>query len=313
MPLAIQTRRLTRQFPGGFGVRELDLHVPVGAIYGFLGPNGAGKTTTVRLLLDLLQPDAGEIELFGQPLKRLARQPLALVGALVEAPSLYAHLTGRQNLEITRCLIDAPKARIDAVLDDVDLRDAADRRVRDYSLGMRQRLALALSLLGEPRLLILDEPSNGLDPAGILAMRQLLRRLVEQCGITVFVSSHLLAEIELIASHVGVLQAGRLRFEGPLDALRARVVPRLLVRCGDAARAATLLANGGERVTRLDDGGLQLEMPRLPAHEINRLLVQHGVEVSHLAQDAVSLEALFFALTAPEDGSYIAESQQVAA
>ena len=241
MQPAIRTRGLTRQFPGGFGIRGLDLNVPEGSIYGFLGPNGAGKSTTIRLLLDLLRADSGEIALFGQPLNRGSRQALAMVGALVESPSLYGHLTGRQNLEVTRRLLDAPRTRIDAVLQRVGLLDSADRRTREYSLGMRQRLAIALALLGQPRLLILDEPSNGLDPAGILDMRRLLRQLAAEDGITVFISSHLLSEIDQIASHVGVLLAGELRFEGELEQLRGRVKPRLLIRCDAPLRARDVL------------------------------------------------------------------------
>lgn len=297
---AIHTRGLTRRFAGGFGVRDLDLNVPVGSIYGFLGPNGAGKSTTIRLLLDLLRPDSGEIALFGQPLHRNRREALAWVGALVEAPSLYGHLSGRQNLEVTRRLLDAPPARIDAVLRRVGLLDAADRRVREYSLGMRQRLAIALALLGQPRLLILDEPSNGLDPAGILDMRRLLRELATNDGITVFISSHLLSEIEQIASHVGVLHAGQLRFEGELSELRARVKPRLLIGCDHPSRARELLAAMGEVVAIADGDALVVTLTERSAAELNRLLVDADLAISHLAREVASLEALFFDLT--DDG-----------
>lgn len=293
---AILTRGLTRQFPGGFGVRDLDLNVPAGSIYGFLGPNGAGKTTTIRLLLDLLRPQSGSIELFGRHLDRNTRQTLGLVGALVESPSLYGHLTGLENLEVTRRLLDLPRARIDAVLERVGLLESAGRRVRDYSLGMRQRLAIALALIGAPRLLILDEPGNGLDPAGIQDMRQLLRSLADE-GITIFVSSHLLSEVELVATHVGVLQAGRLCFEGRLEELRGRVKPRLLVRCDEPLRARALLAGVGEDVGWLDDGTLVLSLDGKSAAQVNRLLVGHGLEVSHLALEHASLESLFFDLT----------------
>ncbi len=293
---AIQTRGLTRRFPGGFGVQDVDLNVPAGTIYGFLGPNGAGKTTTIRLLLDLLRPDSGEIALFGQPLTRQHRTTLGLVGALVESPSLYSHLTGRENLEITSRLIDAPRTRIDETLDRVGLRESAERRVRDYSLGMRQRLAIALALLGAPRLLILDEPANGLDPAGVLDMRRLLRRLVSEDGLTVFVSSHLLSEIEQLASHVGVLQAGRLRFEGRLDELRARATPRLSVRCNDPARALTLLRAWGEDATMTDAETLLITLTRRGGGDINRELVGAGIAVTHLVREQVSLESLFFDL-----------------
>ena len=293
---AILTRGLTRQFPGGFGVRDLDLSVPVGSIYGFLGPNGAGKTTTIRLLLDLLRPQSGSIELFGRRLDRNSRQTLGLVGALVESPSLYAHLTGRENLEVTRRLLDLPRQRIDMALERVGLREAANRRVGDYSLGMRQRLAIALALVGEPRLLILDEPGNGLDPAGTQDMRQLLRSLADE-GITIFVSSHLLSEIELVATHVGVLQAGRLCFQGRLEQLRGRVKPRLLLRCDEPLRARALLASVGESVGWLDEGTLALSLDGKSAAQVNRFLVGHGIEVSHLALEHASLESLFFDLT----------------
>jgi ABC-2 type transport system ATP-binding protein len=289
-------RGLTRQFPGGFGVNELDLNVPVGAIYGFLGPNGAGKTTSIRLLLGLLRPQAGSIALFGRPLTPNRREALAQVGALVESPSLYGHLSGRDNLEVTRRLLNLPGIRIDAVLERVGLTSDAGRRVRDYSLGMRQRLAIALALLGEPRLLILDEPGNGLDPSGILDMRQLLRGLAAD-GITVFVSSHLLSEVEQVASHVGVLQAGRLRFEGRLEELRGRVRPRLLLRCADNPRAHSLLTGLGEAVSWLDTETLVLDLGSRTPAQLNQSLVEYGLAVEHLAREHASLESLFFDLT----------------
>lgn len=297
MRLALQTRGLTRIFPGGHGVRDLDLNVPAGSIYGFLGPNGAGKTTTIRLLLDLLRPDAGDMLCFGRPLGRRSRETLGLIGALVESPSLYPHLSGRQNLEITRRLIGVPASRVDQSLARVGLTDAADRRVREYSLGMRQRLAIGLALLGQPKLLILDEPTNGLDPAGILDMRHLLRALVADEGLTVFVSSHLLAEVEQIASHVGVLQAGRLRFEGRLEELRGRVQPRAIVRCDAPLRAAELLRATGEHVDLVDAQTLAVVIGRRDEAALNRLLLEKGIAVSHLVRETASLESLFLDLT----------------
>ena len=294
---AIHVRGLTRQFPGGHGVRELDLDVPAGAIYGFLGPNGAGKTTTIRLLLGLLRPQAGEIVLHGRPLGSNRRAALAEVGALVESPSLYGHLSGRDNLEVTRRLLDLPRTRIDAVLDRVGLADSAARRVRDYSLGMRQRLAIALALLGSPRLLVLDEPGNGLDPAGTLDMRALLRGLADD-GLTVFVSSHQLGEVEQVASHVGVIREGTMCFQGRLQELRDRVKPRLLLRCAEPDRARVLLANHGESVSRRDAETLAVDLEASTPAQLNRFLVGHGVEVSHLALEHASLESLFFDLTA---------------
>lgn len=294
MSLAIQTRGLTRRFPGGHGVADLDLSVPAGAVFGFLGPNGAGKTTTIRLLLGLLEPQAGEIFLQGYPLGARSRPALARVGALVESPALYPHLTGRQNLEVTRRLLGTPRTRIDEVLAIVGMRDAAERRVRDYSLGMRQRLAIALAMLDDPRLLILDEPANGLDPAGILDMRLLLRSLANDHGMTVFVSSHQLGEVELVASHVGVLREGTLRFQGTIAELRARNAPRVLLRADDQARATQLLATAGEAVAAIDAETLAVALGGRDEAQLNRLLVEGGLQVSHVAREQPSLESLFF-------------------
>src|SRR5215217_6860 len=234
----IETRGLTRRFGTQLAVNNLNLSVPAGGVYGFLGPNGAGKTTAIRILLGLIRPNAGEVRLFGQPLMRNHQSLMRLVGALVEAPSLYPHLTGRENLEVTRRLLGSPRELIDVALDIIKLKKDADRRVREYSLGMRQRLGLALALLNKPELLILDEPTNGLDPAGIHEMRDLLRRLPAEFGVTVFLSSHLLSEVEQIASHIGIIHEGRLLFQGTLSELQ------------DAHRAElTLGVNQPERAT----------------------------------------------------------------
>ena len=297
MSFAIRTHGLTRQFTGGHGVIDLDLAVPAGAVYGFLGPNGAGKTTTIRLLLGLLSPDRGEIHLHGQPLTRAHRQCLARVGSLVESPSLYPHLSGRDNLEVTRRLLGATRARIDDVLAITGMTDAAGRRVRDYSMGMRQRLAIALAMLGAPTLLILDEPANGLDPAGILDMRALLRRMADEHGITVFVSSHQLSEIEQVASHVGVLHEGRLRFQGTIAAMRARCRSLLQMQCDDPARAASVLMSAGETVVDSDRELVSVKLRERSAGQINHLLVEAGIVVSHLAREQPSLESFFFDVT----------------
>jgi ABC-2 type transport system ATP-binding protein len=295
--LAIRTHGLTRRFPGGHGVEDLELAVPDGAVYGFLGPNGAGKTTTIRLLLGLLRAQRGTIALHGLALDNRHRGALARVGALVESPSLYPHLSGRQNLEVTRRLLGAPAARIDEALEVTGMAGNAARRVRDYSLGMRQRLAIALALLNKPRLLVLDEPANGLDPAGILDMRRLLRALAAEHGITVFVSSHQLGEVEQVASHVGVLHEGRLRFQGTLAGLRARQRPRVQLRCDDGPRAAAVLAAAGETVDHHGEGLLAVPLAGRAEAELNRLLVEAGVAVSHLAREQASLESLFFDVT----------------
>ena len=298
MEFALSTHALSRRFRGGQGVHDLDLSVPAGAIYGFLGPNGAGKTTTIRLLLGLLRPDAGEVHLLGERLLPGKRSALARVGALVEHPSLYPHLDGRANLEVTRRLLGLPASRVDEVLERIGLAGDAHRRVRDYSLGMRQRLGIGLALLGRPKLLVLDEPGNGLDPAGTQDLRRFLRQLVAEEGLTLFLSSHQLGEIDQLASHVGVLDRGRLRFQGTLAQLRERARPALLLRCDSPARAMRVLIEAGEDPALAEGHALRLT-PRLPAAELNRRLVTQGIGIQHLALEPVTLESLFFELTAP--------------
>jgi ABC-2 type transport system ATP-binding protein len=293
--LAIHTHGLSRVFPAGHGVRDLDLSVPQGCVYGFIGPNGAGKTITIRLLLGLLRVQRGSITVLGQ--SQLGA-PLAGVGALVESPSLYPHLSGSDNLEVTRRLLGGiERSRIEAVLERVGLAADGRRRVREYSLGMRQRLGLALALLARPRLLILDEPSNGLNPAGIQDMRVLLRSLVKDDGLSVFVSSHLLSEVEQIADHVGVLHAGRLRYQGSLQALRERLPSCLELHCEPVSCAAQLLEQLGCTVQRTTSGVLLVQRSVLSDSELNRRLVEQGIEVAQVYRPAVSLERVFFDLT----------------
>ncbi|HEX7341627.1 MAG TPA: ABC transporter ATP-binding protein [Rhodanobacteraceae bacterium] len=294
---AIQTHQLARVFAGGQGVHGIDLEVPEGAIFGFLGPNGAGKTTTIRLILGLLQADAGELHLFGQKFTRTHRAMLDRVGALVEEPSLYPHLSARDNLEVTRRLVGVPRQRIDEVLRMVELDADADRRVRTFSTGMRQRLGIALALLGQPRLLILDEPTNGLDPAGIASMRRFIQRMAHELGLTVFLSSHLLTEIEQMASHVGIVHGGRLLFQGTLDELRTKSRPCLEIACNDSAAACVDLRAAGEDPEFVDAGTLHLRHSTRADHEVNRLLVEHGHAVHRLIRVTRSLEALYLELT----------------
>jgi len=220
-PFAIETVDLTRTFGRSLAVDRLNLRVPRGAIYGFLGPNGAGKTTTIRLLLGLIRWDSGEVWLQGERFTPDARHLLRGVGALVERPSLYPQLTGAENLEVTRRLLDLPARAVDAALDRFGLTSVRARLVRAYSTGMRQMLGLALACLACPTLLVLDEPTNGLDPVATRSLRGLLRELTA-AGATVLVSSHILAEVEQLAEHVGVIHRGRLLFQGELAALKAQ-------------------------------------------------------------------------------------------
>ncbi|MBX3254478.1 MAG: ABC transporter ATP-binding protein [Chitinophagaceae bacterium] len=217
----IETQNLDFSFNKGEAVlKDINLNVKQGSIYGFLGPNGSGKTTTIRLLLGLLPCKKDKIKLFGQNLQADRISIFSKIGSLIEQPSLYEHLSGFDNLEITRRIRNASKSRIDKVLQLVDLKPVSQRKVREYSLGMKQRLGLAIALITEPELVILDEPVNGLDPNGIIEIRELLLKLNKENGITIFLSSHLLSEIEKIVTHVGVLSKGEMVFQGRYNDLK---------------------------------------------------------------------------------------------
>ncbi|MGH9409605.1 MAG: ABC transporter ATP-binding protein [Vicinamibacterales bacterium] len=220
MPYAVETAGLTRRFGPRLAVDDVDLQVPQGSVYGFLGPNGAGKTTTIRMLLGLLRPTRGDVIIYGERLKPSAWHLLRQVGALVEGPSLYPHLTGEENLEVTTRLLGLPRAAVARALERFELTLDARRLVRTYSSGMRQLLALAQAWLAEPRLLVLDEPTNSLDPAATRKLRRLLRHTVEDGRGTVFLSSHILAEVEQVADWIGIIHKGRLLHQAPLASLR---------------------------------------------------------------------------------------------
>lgn len=216
MGMIVETHNLTKRFKKHEAVTDVNLRVPQGCVYGLLGPNGAGKTTLLKMLVGLLHPTSGDIILFEEPWKR---SNLSHVGALIETPSLYGHLTGRENLEVHRRLLGLPHERVDEVLRIVGLHDV-DRKKKTaaYSLGMKQRLGIAIALLNRPRLLILDEPTNGLDPIGIREMRNLILSFLDE-GITVILSSHILSEVAQIVTEVGILSNGRLRYQGSLETL----------------------------------------------------------------------------------------------
>jgi ABC-2 type transport system ATP-binding protein len=286
----VVTQGLTKRYGELFAVRDLDLTVRAGEVYGFLGPNGAGKTTTLRMLLGLVRPTAGRVMLRGRP-------PGALdgVGALIEGPAFYPYLSGRDNLRVLARHAAVAGKRVDVVLDLVDLSARASDRYATYSLGMKQRLGVAAALLKDPRLLILDEPTNGLDPAGMADMRAMIRRL-GAAGCTVLVSSHLLGEVEQICDRVGVISRGRLVGEGTVADLRGaadlRVVATPLDRA--AGYAQVLLGPGA---VSLVDGGLRLAVGADRAGEINALLVSAGVTVTELRMVERDLEQAFFELT----------------
>lgn len=296
--VVIETEQLVCRFGQQLAVDRVDLSVPAASVYGFLGPNGAGKTTTIRALLGLLRPHAGAVRLFGSALDGGDVQLLRRVGALVETPSLYPHLTGRANLEVTRRLVAAPPAGVERALAVVKLTGDAHRLVREYSLGMRQRLGLALALMHQPEVIILDEPTNGLDPAGIHEIRALLRALPREHGITVFLSSHLLSEVEQIADQIGIIDRGRLLFQGSLDQLKARHENLVELRVDRTDEALRELASMGWNVTMQSDGLLLVRVDDSShAAQLNQQLVQRRFAVSHLRVVESTLESIFLALT----------------
>ena len=295
--LAIETDRLTKRFAGRPVVDAVALQVPMGCVYGFLGPNGAGKTTTMRLLLGLLHPDAGSIRVLGHDLAMARRVALAQVGAFVESPSLYDHLTGRANLGLTCRLLGLSDGEVDRVLELVDLRVAADRRVRDFSLGMKQRLALARAMLGSPKLLLLDEPTNGLDPDGIVAMRALIRSLPGHIGGTVFVSSHLLTEVEHVADYVGVMREGRLLVQDNIGTLLGGGTSIIFTVSGEAEAGSALLRTRGMDAVAGDDWSIIVRCEGIvqsdQASMANRLLVEADFAVSSIRPQVRTLEDVY--------------------
>lgn len=276
---------------------DIDLRVERGSIYGFLGPNGSGKTTTLSLLLGLLNRQEGEIEIFGQHLHANREAILRKIGSLIETPSLYGHLTARENLEVYRSTYGASKARADEVLEIAGLAGTGKKLAKKFSLGMKQRLSIALALLPNPELLILDEPSNGLDPAGIIELRTLVKKLNREQGMTILISSHLLGEIEKMVSHVGIIYKGKMLFQGPLADLQGfqQRASRLFIRTSDNEAACRLLQEhgpemGAEGLSVAFDDAQQVAA-------INRRLTGNGLDVYLLHPKESDLEQLFIDLT----------------
>ena len=290
----VETRGLCKQYGQAMRVKQLNLSVPEGAVYGFLGPNGAGKSTTLKMVLGLARPTAGEITVFGKPVNPRNRIAiLKQVGSLIESPSYYGHLTGEENLRIVQTLRGAPERDIKEVLSIVRLDGQKGKQVAHYSLGMKQRLGLAAALLGFPKLLILDEPTNGLDPAGIQEMRELICSLPGQFGMTVLVSSHLLSEIDQMADHVGIIREGELVFQDTLAALHARSRHHLALRTTDNGQAARLLGESRIPCT-LEDGYLILPLlTDADAAKLSRFLAAHRVDLLRMEERQKSLEDIF--------------------
>lgn len=295
----ISTSHLSKKYGSVLRVNDLDLRVPEGCIYGFLGPNGAGKSTTLKMILGLVRPTAGDIAVFGEPMMRRNRlEILKQVGSLIESPSYYGHLSGEENLRIVQTMRGVPEKNIREVLEIVRLTDAKDKRAAHYSLGMKQRLGLAAALLGYPRLLILDEPTNGLDPAGIQEMRELIKELPQRFGMTVVVSSHLLAEIDQMADHVGIIREGELVFQDSLTALHSRSKHHLALRTTDNLHAQAILRERRLHVSEGEDGYLVLPLLNDDTTAaLAELLVTQSIGVLRLEERQKSLEDIFLELT----------------
>lgn len=298
-PIVVKTTHLNFSFRNGVKtLQDVNLEVPQGSVYGFLGPNGAGKTTTLRLLLGLLKNQEGKLELFGQQFSSHRLDILRRLGSLIEQPSLYLHLSAKENLEIYQLVYKTSKKRIDEVLKLVGLAETGRKKARQFSLGMRQRLSIAIALLHQPELLILDEPTNGLDPNGIIETRELIKKLNKEYNTTVIVSSHILNEVEKMATHVGIIHKGRMLFQGPLPELQQMKTRQsmLEIETNDNARAMALLSpqynvQQSENLLVLPYGDKQ------QTAGINQLLVKEGLDVYAIHPRQSDLEQLFIDIT----------------
>jgi ABC-2 type transport system ATP-binding protein len=281
-------------------VDDLDLEVPVGGVYGFLGPNGSGKTTTIRCLLGLVRPDEGACEVLGSRVPAHLPSVIRRIGSMVETPTFFGGFSGRRNLQILAHASGTPLAAIDPALERVGLIDRADDRFRTYSLGMKQRLGLASVLMKDPELMILDEPANGLDPAGLKEVRDLLRSLADE-GRTVFLSSHLLGEVQAICDSVAILARGRCIAQGPVDeVLAVRGGSAFVVRSPNIRKAKTVLHVAGFPATFRGDKSLRVAAPPANAGRITKVLADAGIYLTELRPEEISLEAVFLELTEDE-------------
>jgi ABC-type multidrug transport system ATPase subunit len=294
---AIETVDLTHKFSDReIALNRVNLQVLEGSIYGFLGPNGAGKTTTLKLILGLLKKQSGEILVFGKAFEKDRVEILRQTGTLIESPSIYGHLTAVENLRILQKIYQCPKARIGEVLDLVGLAQTGSKKAHHFSLGMKQRLSIAIALLHDPSLLILDEPTNGLDPNGILEIRELLQNLNQTGGITILISSHLLSEIEKLVTHIGIINQGRLLFQGTLaDLISKRQQNSFIVfETSNDSKTQKILSGFGVN-SRIEAGKIAipiLEKEKIAA--INRQLVENNIEVYQISKIENDLEKIFF-------------------
>lgn len=296
MSYLISTDHLSKKYGTGTVVNDLNLRVPQGCVYGFLGPNGSGKSTTMKMLLSLVKPTSGEVHIMGEPMNRGTRRKLlGRIGSLIESPPGYGHLTGRENMQLIRRLLNLTARQVDQAVETVRMRDQMDKKVSNYSLGMKQRLGIAMALAKQPDLLILDEPTNGLDPAGIEEIRELLRDLAT-AGVTVMVSSHLLEEIDKTATVLGILSGGEMIFQGSRKELFAASTPDVIIDCSDPGHALSLFNQdldgrlAGESV-------LLSNINERSTAQVVSSMVGAGIDVFGVRRDEQSLEDVFMDLT----------------
>lgn len=300
MEQMISTHHLSKRYGDAFRVKDVNLSVNEGDIYGFLGPNGAGKTTTLKLILGLARPTEGKIMIFGKELQENRRFILNQIGSLIESPSFYGHLTGLENLRVVQKLRDLPNKNVTEALKIVRLEKQKDKKVEQYSLGMKQRLGIAMAILSFPKLLILDEPTNGLDPAGIGEIRELIKSLPERYGMTVLISSHLLSEIEQIATSVGIINDGRMMFQGSMEVLKNKKRPTIMVKTQNNPLAKELLSYKGYLPKTQGDFLLFENLSDEEVAEINRSLVQSHINVLRIEEHKKNLESIFLEMTGKE-------------
>lgn len=295
----VETHDLVKRFNEFIAVNNICLKVPKGCIYGFLGPNGAGKSTTIRMLLGLITPTSGESKIFGLDIKKNRIEILKKVGSLVESPSYYGNLTAYENLEIARVMYKTDKERINNVLKIVDLYTVKDKKVSEFSLGMKQRLAIALALIGNPELIILDEPTNGLDPKGIHEIRELIKSLPEKLGVTVIISSHILSEIELMASHIGIINKGELIFQGTIEELKSNSGERVLIEVEPKDKAYQILSDRGYSLD-MDGNYIVVNGKDVDRSIICRELICADMNLYHISKEEKDLEDVFLSMTGGE-------------
>lgn len=293
----IETRKLSYRFGANQVLDQVSLQVEAGSIYGFIGPNGAGKTTSIKILLNLLQTEDKKVFLFGKEFRNNRIDILSRIGSLVEQPAIYYHLSGRENLINRARLLQISEVRVDEILKLVGLSEHADKKAGQYSLGMKQRLGIGLALLPDPELLILDEPTNGLDPNGIIEIRNLLRKLVYEMGKTVFISSHLLSEVEKMVSHIGIINHGKLVFQGSLEELHKISKKQIHIQVSYPDKAKELLLKNGYLTELFDETLFIPYQSKEQVAEINQLLVSNNHKVYSLSQSQENLENLFLSIT----------------